>query len=97
MQRKRAIAESAKKTYALAVLRAKRKPMQPSPEKIRAELSRIGYEKVKARGAKNKNAVELKQWLLEARHNPEVSMNEAIKLAGTYWSVAKHLGLLEEK
>lgn len=68
---------------------------EPSAEKIRAELSRIGYEKVKARGAKNKNAVELKQWLLEARHNPEVSMNEAIKLAGTYWSVAKHLGLLE--
>lgn len=69
----------------------------PSPERIRAELSRIGYERVKARGAKNKNSTEMKKWLLEARNNPDVSTNEAVKLAGTYWSVAKHLGLLEDK
>lgn len=70
---------------------------EPSAEEIRAELSRIGYEKVKARGAKYKNTTEMKKWLLEARRHPEISTNEAVKLAGTHWSVAKHLGLLEEK
>lgn len=64
-----------------------------SAEEIRAELSRVGKERVKNRGARHKNTSEMKKWLLLARDHPEMTLDEGVKLAGTYWSVLKKLGL----
>jgi hypothetical protein len=69
---------------------------QPSAEETRAELSRIGVERTRAKGKERKSTNELAKWLKAAVESPDVSLNEAVKLAGTYKSVAKWL-LKEEK